>query len=594
MTVAFDVVPAGPVAAVSGVLRAGWRARLRWHAAVLLLAMAGVGAFIGVHSTFTDDSTNVILQAEALAHGHWAIPDPFPQVDPHHQDFAAENVGYTAAGFAPLAKHLTYTILIAPVVGLFGSGGLMALSMLGTVLAALCSARLARLYAPGHERTVFWATAVASPLFFYGFVYTGQTVGAAAVAVAMVAGLAYLRTGRLVALLGAGLAMGVGVAAREESMIWCGAACLASPLLIRRRGRRTGHPLPRVGLLVVSLAGGGFLARASDLILAHRLLASSQPVSQQASALLGGNTVANQFRGFFIAAAGPGQGFDPFSQTRHGVLAVTVAGLALTAVAARMLRNREPAIILSVAAGGAAALFPIRTLLEPTSPVAGLLPAFPLLWAGLWLMGRAEIRSPEARWALGAGVIFAAGVAASVYSDGGGLQWGGRYFGVGLPVVLPLVVAAIGRHGAAVSGRARQILAVCLVAATAATGWQTLATLTTYHRAGSGAMAELAAAAPLATPGDHGKPVVVSTSDALGTLFAAFPDYRMLRVTDSARLTELGLRLRAAGVNRIILAGYTTKADELTLAGTYRVLESIPDLPSTPGWSTAVLIARAG
>lgn len=582
----------------AGRLRAAWRARLRWHAALLLVGMVAVGAYIGSHSVFTDDEANVVLQARAVAHGEWALPDPFPQVDPRQQDFAAENVTSTAAGIAPIPKHLTYILLVAPVVGLAGAAGLMGVSMVCTLVAALCSAWLARIYAPGRERAAFWVTALASPLFFYSFVLTGQTAGAAAAAVSMVAGLAYLRSGRCTALVSSGAAIGLAVAAREEAMIWCIASCVAAPLLARRRRNPApSFPRRRIGLLVLSLAAGGFLARLSDLILAHVMLGNSQPVSQQASALLGGNTLASQIRGVLIATLGAGDAIDPLAQGNQRVLALTVGGLALAAIAAlaaRMLGARYPATIPAAAGALAATCFAARLLTEPTSPVSGLFPAFPVLWAGLWLIGRAELSSPEARWAAGASVVFATGVAASIYSDGGGLQWGGRYFGLALPVIIPLVMAGFDRYGTGMAADRRRLLGCCLAAATMASACQAVATLDGFHRGGTAALSELAGAAADAPAGDGGRPVVVSTSAALGSIIDAYPRYRMLRPPDESALTDLGLRLRADGVHRIIVAGYAVERDEKALSGSYRVVSGGPRLPDKATWRTAVLESLPG
>lgn len=64
------------------------------------------------------------------------------------------------------------------------------------------------------------------------------------------------------------------------------------------------------------------------------------------------------------------------------MLALTLIGLGLTVLAARMLRDRAPATLLAAAAGLAASCFLVRAFVEPSAPVAVLLPAFPLLGAG--------------------------------------------------------------------------------------------------------------------------------------------------------------------------------------------------------------------
>ncbi|HET9731322.1 MAG TPA: hypothetical protein VFP54_01495 [Acidimicrobiales bacterium] len=575
---------ASPLAVARGV----WEAPLAAHFAVLLTAMIGFAAFIGVHTTFTDDEANVVLQAQAIEGGHWVLPVPFPRVDPTGRYYATENVSLTPAGVAPLAKHLIYTSLVAGALRLAGPAGAAALSIAGCLVAALCSAWLARLYAPKVERAAFWATGLASPLFFYGFVDTGQTIGAAGCAIAIALTIVFLRRGGIRSLLSVAVAMAVAATAREETVIYGIAAGIAL-VMVGVTHRRTFRPMTvrliAAGLVLPAAGIGGRLA---DVLLGHRALGAGQAFSQEASSLLGGNSWLGQLRGFVIAAAGPGHGPDPFAHAAPVIFLVTVTAFAALGYGAALLRAKRVgpvAVALFLLATG---LLVARAAYEANSPVAGILPAFPLLWVAIWALGRTDVRRPETAWVLLTTLIFSAGVGVSVYSDGGGLQWGGRYFLVALPAALPALLEALRRWS--IPGHTRWGTAACLAVSSLAVTWQMGATLAATHRAGSIALAEIAQAADTAGAGDGGSPVVLTSSVAVGMLWSAEDRYRVLR-PPATEMGSLGEKLRAAGVVRLVLATQQTTADEKALRGSYRVLSTLPHSPGLRDFTVAVLAA---
>jgi hypothetical protein len=83
----------------------------------------------------------------------------------------------------------------------------------------------------------------------------------------------------------------------------------------------------------------------------------------------------------------------------------------------------------------------VRIAIEPTDPVPGLVLAAPAL-----LFATLVVRRRELRWPLLAVVLFVVGIGATIYPDGGSLQWGGRYLSPMVPLLA--AVAALGVEAA--------------------------------------------------------------------------------------------------------------------------------------------------
>ena len=66
-----------------------------------------------------------------------------------------------------------------------------------------------------------------------------------------------------------------------------------------------------------------------------------------------------------------------------------------------------------------------------------------LLPAGLVLVRRGTFASPAARLATSTAALFALAVLATQYPVGGSMEWGGRFFHVGLPLVVPVLLLAV-------------------------------------------------------------------------------------------------------------------------------------------------------
>ncbi len=133
--------------------------------------------------------------------------------------------------------------------------------------------------------------------------------------------------------------------------------------------------------------------------------------------------------------------------------------LMLAAVLLRLLpRWRVLSLGLLLIAG----LAGLVLLVRPPNLVTGLVPAFPVLIAVIFLR-RDDLRRPLVQRLVGVVAIGTVGILATIYSDGGSTQWGGRFFHVLLPALVPLVVVGLDRARARCTSGEAVVAGVCLV-----------------------------------------------------------------------------------------------------------------------------------
>jgi hypothetical protein len=117
-----------------------------------------------------------------------------------------------------------------------------------------------------------------------------------------------------------------------------------------------------------------------------------------------------------------------------------------------------------VLAAGGLVVLAVLDLIYLRQPIAGLAPAWPLAVVGLaaWRWRAAPVA--ERVLAVTAG-LFTGGVLATQYSEGGGLDWGGRFFACLAVPLAVLVVGTFDRLRAAQVGSGRPVGRPVLVAA---------------------------------------------------------------------------------------------------------------------------------
>lgn len=563
----------------------GWwsrvgRAPLWAHLALLAVALLALVPVLGTDGLFSGDEGALAAQTRQLHdEGDWSVPLPFPAVDPDGAAFPYDLSQPTAEGAAPFVKHPAYPWLAAP---LYGAGGLTAvqvLSVMGTVAAALAAAALARRIRPGLERPTLWVVGLGSPLLFDGYLLIAHTLGAALVTGALLAGLVAVEH-RRPAWAGA---VFVGVAAavllRNEAVLYGLALALAFGVAaLRRRDLIAGVVAVVAGAAAVS-------AKAFDAALSTAVAGRADVVGVPGGTADGiGAALRGRIGALVTTVLAPSYGGRPVA----ALLVLLAAGcLVAAALVARRpdLDRTLVATLVAVAAGCAL----LRLVAAPPALVPGLLVAFPLLGAGLCLLHRHQLRGAAGVVALTAG-LFVAAVAGTQYASGGSGEWGGRYFALGVPALVPLALVGLSDAAARFDPVTRRRLAGGIVTVTAAFSALALLSLHAVHDGTAALVDQVARVAATTEAGDGGAPVVLTAADALPRLsWEHVPDGRWLLV-DEEQVGEYAERLREAGVQRLVYVGEEPDRTDEVVDGAYRVTATLEPVAGAR-WTAQVLEA---
>ena len=282
-----------------------------------------------------------------------------------------------------------------------------------------------------------WILGLGSPLLFGATTVMAHSIGAAL-------------TGGVVLALVTGL--GDGVPARRRVPLVLAALVLVVPLVLLRsegllavagiaaalgicsiRSLRPPRIDPSRAVTAVVIAGLGVASYRFD----GRLAAAIKGDEGISSFVIGAQEVGfveGRLLALWASVLRPG---DP----RLGTPAIVLLGATVCMVAGAVLlrasaRHRSLAVRLVVVG---AALTVLRQFL-PVGQVTGLVAAFPLLVMGLVQLRRADIVSLAARVCLITSAVTASLVLATSYSIGGAAEWGGRFYHLLLPLLVPLAV----------------------------------------------------------------------------------------------------------------------------------------------------------
>jgi hypothetical protein len=521
---------------------------------MILLALVPL---VGTGASFSADEGAAIVQARSLARGDgWIVEHPAPELDGTGVHYPLELSERGSKGQAPFAKHPIYALLLAGADGLGGTTAMVLLSLGGTVAAAGFAAALARRIDTSLSRPAVWVVGLASPLLFDGFLVIAHTLGAAAAAAAvLVAVIALERRSILVA---AGVAPCVAAAAlfRNEAVFFALGLAIAAVAVTVRAGSRTRI----VGVLTATgalVAAAG--AHVGETLWIHHIVGS--PVSGAAAKAGTGasNFMAERLHSFLLTWLRPSYG-GPRQLTLALSTMVFVVGFG--AFVARRHPDDRRAVIGACSMAVVLAVFAVTT--KPTNIVPGLLVAFPLLLAGLLLVRRPQLQSMTAQLGLGTFAVFALAVLATQYGKGGGGEWGGRYFALGLPVVVPVALVALRDGGRALAPSTRRWAAGSLAAVSVVMAGMGIASVTSTHRLTADVVADIARAGHQVSP--H-QPVMVTTSAAIPrVVWSTFADQRWLLV-DPDDLTAAVHQLTASGVDRFAFVTTALERDEPAMAG---------------------------
>jgi hypothetical protein len=252
-------------------------------------------------------------------------------------------------------------------------------------------------------------------------------------------------------------------------------------------------------------------------------------------------------------------------------------------VAAAVVARRRPAdgsgVAMLAVTAALAALAALAT--GPDSLAPGLLVTLPLAAAGVVLLRRDQLlRSPAATVAAGTFALFALAVLATQYPQGGSGEWGGRYFALGLPLLVPLALAGLAAQKGRVDDVAARTGAVALVVCTAAMSVMAVGSLRSSHRFTAELMARIERGGDQV--GD--RPVLVTTTPAVPRLAWRTFDRQRWLLADENDLSDLVARLRAAGITRFGVVTNQLSRDQGLVEGAGARVVSRDGRPDGGNW----------
>jgi hypothetical protein len=478
--------------------RFGERLPFSGHVAIGCLILIALMQFINSEGHWTSDEGAVRAQVSFLAEdGYWSRQRPFAEIDPEAVLSPINAATIDMDSYYPYTKRPAYPTLLVPIGSLFGRPLDVVPSLVGVIAAAVIGVHIGALVGDGLRRTTFWVLAFATPLFVYGFMVTAHTLASAFAAAAVLSALSSDR--RVVMRMAMAMAsIALAVSFRVEGVLF-GVALAIGLFVLARRTRNRSYLAFSIGIGLATIA-----AHFGNRMWAFGVGGGAEPVSGAEGVLNGIRLVRGAASSLILL------GFE--SPATFFAIAMMSGGavlLALTLIREPENTRLQRAFIAISIAGVAVLMF--------VAPVAlsGLLAATPVVVVGIAVLRRKDTDRSNIWVILVVSTIFVFAVFATQDSAGGGIQWGGRYLMLAVPVFVPVAVHAINR---VVSGNASggPLLLLVIVIVSLALSINAVMFLRERHQV-SAAFNEqiLELASEVAADGEE-HPVIVSRSTHLG------------------------------------------------------------------------------
>lgn len=428
-------------------------------AALLVLLLCLVPVIDNGHAAVPDEGV-YLAQAENLSDGSWSRPRPAVDVDPEGLFTAVTDEGVQGDRVVAYFKHPLYPVVITPGFAVAGVAGTMVVSVLGTWLAAVSAALIARRLRPGFAPWTLWLVGVGSPLLFGAYLTIAHSLAAALAGWAFLGLTRAIEDRRWAHLSYALLCIAAMVALRTEGLVFAaalGGATMAMALLRRTTHRDLG----------AAAAGAGVLAAAGVAFLVDRWWAAqigdtrtfATPTSQLSA------ETTSPLSGLWASLLRP---FDGGWQNAQFWVPLMALSLVLASLALRAMPKRP---LLAAALLATGTLASLGLLVSDTGLVTGLVPAFPVLVVGLIWIRRADVRTPLVGRAMLVSALFGGAVTLAMYGVGGATEWGGRFYYPLVPLLTPLAMVGLHNGSQLLTPGSRRIVAACLAVSTLALSW---------------------------------------------------------------------------------------------------------------------------
>jgi len=518
--------------------------RMALHAAGALVVLVAIVAMLHGPTPAISDDGSVLAQAQLLHDGRTGTDLPIPSADPAGAFPPLENSSVVNGRAYPYVKHLALPAAVAGTESVFGDVGGVLFSAVSVWFAALAAAALAwrvdrRLAAPA-----LWATALLSPLVFDAnlVVSTGTAAAALGFLVLGVVGFrarpGWVRIAALVP-----LAFMVPAWRTEGIFAIAAVAMLATlePIVVAVRSRSWGWQtiVASSAGIVVGLAGvAGYLV---DLTVAGRATSGAATTLVPSSANY--DPIAGRISSVWGSLLRPGHEVATSAS-------VFVAGITVLVIAGAVVSRRGGSTRVVLGMAVAAGVVSFAWLTQPAGLVTGLLPAVPLLFAGLLLLRRGDLARPVVAAALAVSAVTALGVVATSYSAGGGAEWGGRYFHVLVPLLVPASLLGLRAARDRLPGSDRMVATVAVVVVAVVPSMVALRSIADLHSGNARTVAVVSeqienarqdmGARPGGVAGDGGDIVVISARPTFGRFaWDRLDDLRLLSASDPARVGDV-------------------------------------------------------
>lgn len=465
------------------------RGRLWLDALALAAVLVVVVIVAGPGPAYMSDEGNVFLQSEALLAGEWVVPYAFADVDPELEFRHLQRGLIVETGVVPYVRHPLHAVLVTPLFGAFGVAGFIGVGIGGVIATAWVSAALAGLVDRRWRRAVFWIVGLASPIAFHAHLWLAHSVAAAASGLAALLAVFALRRHWTWAL-GAGSAAAFAAALRSEGLfVGPALGAVVGALWLAKRVRFGPALVTSAALGLMPLAVWMGERAYSDAVF------GSSSMTVQVESL--SRSVGGSFNAFLITML-----YSSYMESVvFWLLAASPVVLWHVGKRAQATGDSRPVVWVGSAVLG---LLLVRLIQPDVWPIPGLWVAFPLGVLLISQLRRSDLTALQVALPAGGAVLIWLGILATQYSDGGGLEWGGRYFTVVIPLMAPAL--AVGLASAATWKDRAQLARLAAVITVVLLGIQ-IASLGAIHNSTERFVSDLEAAGSTVSDAPRGRPI---------------------------------------------------------------------------------------
>lgn len=557
-----------PVAVSTG---ASWAsrawARPLWMHVLLVAGVLVALAFVADRpfTAYTTDEGAYALQARALqTSGTWTHVDPAAPLDPAGVARTRGDQGPNGQAFYTV--HPLYPLLLAGVGKVLGRVGYVALSLLGTLAAAVAAALIGRRVDERLTRPCLWVVAVGSPLLFDGYTIEAHSLAAGCAGLALLAIFGFVfpaahrsRSRDALLMVAAAAMVALGILVRSEGLVLAAAFVVAFGVLAA-----LSAPFQRrAGVTAAVILAVTAVARLSEGRVITALLGAGAHAETAPSVSQGGGFLSSRFEAVRATLISPQAG----GTTRLALF--VVLGLAAALATGALVRVRASPRSVMAAGAIAAVAYAVWLLVGPGQEIQGLFVAWPFFAASVLCLPPDALLPLRLRMAAGVVLVATGGILATEYADGGSLQWGGRYLAILIPLAVPIVAYAV----LLLPFPQRRAFLACGAVTSAVIAAMAVTSLRGSHRDSAIVFGSLRGCAALAGPSGaptvDARPVVVSPDDFVPRFdWPDYDRYQWLSPTPKELVSFLR-QLGPEGVRRFVLLKVGTLPSDL---GGYHVI----------------------